>query len=65
MLKQSRPNFSKVVPKVPKAVFTLHLKKFKIAQKVTKNLGYFGEKICHKELLKIARSGHAEFAMLH
>ena len=33
---------------------------FKIAQKVAKYLGYFGKKICHHEISKIAQSGHTE-----
>ena len=33
---------------------------FKIAQKVAQYLGYFGKKICHHEISKIAQSGHTE-----
>ena len=31
---------------------------FETAEKVTKHLGYFGNKICHQEIPKIAQFGH-------
>ena len=42
------------LPKMNAAVFPLISEVFKIAQKVTKYLGYFCENILHQELLKIA-----------
>ena len=56
-------NIAKFYQKWPKsspgAVFTLEVWFSKGPKKVVKYLGYFGEKICHKDLSKIAQSGHS------
>ena len=31
---------------------------FETAQKATKHLGYFGNKICYQQIPKLAQSGH-------
>ena len=55
-------NIAKFYQKWPKsspgAVFTLEVWFSKGPKKVEKYLGYFGEKICHRDLSKIAQSGH-------
>ena len=51
--------FPKVTKKQPQQF--LHLSEvFKLAQKVTNNLGYFWKKFSHQELSKIAKFGHTD-----
>ena len=52
---------SKSCPKSSNSSFYLKVKCFKMPQKVTKYLGYFGMKICRRELLKIDQFGSTVF----
>ena len=56
-LKRS-PISTKSCPKNSHSSFYTKSSVFKIAQKVTKYSGYFWKKICHREITKIAQTGH-------
>jgi len=47
ILEKSNPKFSKGYPKIS---FSIKIDVFKVAQKVTQPLEYFGKKTCHREL---------------
>ena len=48
-------HFIKLAPEVTEVAFYYKVTYFKIAQKVSKYLGHFNEKICCQELSKIAQ----------
>ena len=54
------PNFPVLAQIVTKVAFYYIVTYFKIAQKVSKYLGHVDEKICCKELSKIAQFSHTE-----
>ena len=58
------PNFLVLAQKVTKVAFYYIVIYFKIAQKVSKCLGHFSEKICYQELSKIAQTGYTGWRLL-
>ena len=48
---KSWPKFSKSCTKSSQSIFTPKVQFFKLARKVAKYLDYFGNKICHQELI--------------
>ena len=58
------PNFPVLAQIVTKVAFYYTVTYFKIAQKVSKYLGHFNEKICFQELSKMAQSGHTAWENL-
>ena len=63
---KSNTNFPIYGPKRNEySFFLIKWQYFKIVQKVSKYFGYFNDKNCFLELLKIPQSGHTEMHMEH
>lgn len=62
---KSSPIYPKVIPKGAIAIFTKSCIVFKIAQKLTKYLGYFGNKKCYQERSKIAQMQRSLLTLLY